>query len=55
MRLGDDPGSPVLDLVQFIDPPPQGEPLATLNIKSSLPDYLKMGQDDPIYEEYFPR
>jgi catechol 2,3-dioxygenase-like lactoylglutathione lyase family enzyme len=31
MRLGDDPGSPVLDLVQFIDPPPQGQPYPTLN------------------------
>ena len=26
MRLGDDPDSPVLDLVEFIDPPPQGQP-----------------------------
>ena len=31
MRLGNDPNSPVLDLVQFIDPPPQGQPYATLN------------------------
>ena len=31
MRLGDDPGSPVLDLVQFIDLPPQGQPYPTLN------------------------
>ena len=31
MRLGDDPNSPVLDLVQFIDPPPQGEPYSSLN------------------------
>jgi catechol 2,3-dioxygenase-like lactoylglutathione lyase family enzyme len=31
MRLGDDPNSPVLDLVQFIDPPPQGQPYPTLN------------------------
>jgi catechol 2,3-dioxygenase-like lactoylglutathione lyase family enzyme len=31
MRLGDDPTSPVLDLVQFIDPPPQGEPYPSLN------------------------
>ncbi len=31
MRLGDDPNSPVLDLVQFIDPPTQGEPYPTLN------------------------
>jgi catechol 2,3-dioxygenase-like lactoylglutathione lyase family enzyme len=31
LRLGDDPGSPVLDLVQFIDPPPQGQPYPTLN------------------------
>jgi catechol 2,3-dioxygenase-like lactoylglutathione lyase family enzyme len=31
MRLGDDPYSPALDLVQFIDPPPQGQPYPTLN------------------------
>lgn len=31
MRLGDDDGAPVLDLVQFIDPPPQGTPYPTLN------------------------
>jgi len=31
MRLGDDPNAPVLDLVQFLDPPPQGQPYATLN------------------------
>jgi glyoxylase I family protein len=31
MRLGKDESAPVLDLVQFIDPPPQGQPYATLN------------------------
>jgi len=31
MRLGSDPNAPVLDLVQFIDPPAQGQPYATLN------------------------
>src|ERR1700730_3094665 len=31
MRLGDDPDAPVLDLVQFLDPPPQGQPYPTLN------------------------
>jgi catechol 2,3-dioxygenase-like lactoylglutathione lyase family enzyme len=31
MRLGDDEAAPVLDLVQFIDPAPQGQPYATLN------------------------
>jgi catechol 2,3-dioxygenase-like lactoylglutathione lyase family enzyme len=31
MRLGDDPNSPVLDLVQFIDPPTQGQPYPSLN------------------------
>jgi len=31
MRLGTDPNAPVLDLVQFIDPPPQGRPYPTLN------------------------
>jgi hypothetical protein len=31
MRLGDNSDSPVLDLVQFIDPLPQGQPYPTLN------------------------
>jgi len=31
MRLGSDAAAPVLDLVQFIDPPAQGQPYATLN------------------------
>ena len=31
MRLGTDTNAPVLDLVQFIDPPPQGQPYPTLN------------------------
>jgi catechol 2,3-dioxygenase-like lactoylglutathione lyase family enzyme len=31
MRLGSDPNVPVLDLVQFIDPPTQGQPYPTLN------------------------
>ncbi|HXD91030.1 MAG TPA: VOC family protein, partial [Candidatus Binataceae bacterium] len=31
MRLGKDENAPVLDLVQFIDPPTQGTPYPTLN------------------------
>src|SRR3989442_11229373 len=31
MGLGDAPNAPVLDLVQFIDPPTQGQPYPTLN------------------------
>lgn len=31
MRLGEDPTAPVLDLVQFVDPPPHGKPYRTLN------------------------
>jgi len=31
MRLGTDPNAPMIDLVQFIDPPPQGQPYPTLN------------------------
>jgi glyoxylase I family protein len=31
MRLGADPNAPVLDLVQFIDPPTQGQPYSSLN------------------------
>lgn len=31
MRLGNDASAPVLDLVQFIEPPTQGQPYPTLN------------------------
>lgn len=31
MRIGDDPNAPVLDLVQFLDPPTQGQPYSSLN------------------------
>lgn len=31
MRNGDDPNAPVLDLVQFLDPPTQGQPYSSLN------------------------
>ena len=31
MRLGDDPLTPFLDIVQFVDPPTQGSPYQTLN------------------------
>lgn len=31
MRLGNDPNAPVLDLVEFIDPPTQGQPYPSLN------------------------
>ena len=31
MRLGNDPDAPVLDLVQFFDPPTQDQPYPTLN------------------------
>jgi len=31
MCLGTDPTAPVLDLVQFVDPPHQGQPYQTLN------------------------
>jgi catechol 2,3-dioxygenase-like lactoylglutathione lyase family enzyme len=31
MRLGAEPQAPLIDLVQFVDPPPQGQPYRTLN------------------------
>ncbi len=31
MRLGDDETAPVIDLVQFLEPAPRGEPYPTLN------------------------
>ena len=51
MRLGDDPDSPVLDLVQFIDPPPQGQPYPTLNNIGICRIAFTVDDIDKTYEE----
>ncbi len=51
MRLGDDPNSPVLDLVQFIDPPPQGEPYPSLNNIGICRIAFTVDDIDKTYEE----
>jgi catechol 2,3-dioxygenase-like lactoylglutathione lyase family enzyme len=51
MRLGDDPNAPVLDLVQFIDPPPQGQPYPTLNNIGICRIAFTVDDIDKTYEE----
>jgi catechol 2,3-dioxygenase-like lactoylglutathione lyase family enzyme len=51
MRLGDDPDSPVLDLVQFIDPPTQGQPYPTLNNTGICRIAFTVDDIDKTYEE----
>ena len=51
MRLGDDPHAPVLDLVQFIDPPPQGQSYPTLNNIGICRIAFTVDDIDKTYEE----
>lgn len=51
MRLGNDANSPVLDLVQFIDPPPQGTPYPTLNNIGICRIAFTVDDIDRTYEE----
>jgi catechol 2,3-dioxygenase-like lactoylglutathione lyase family enzyme len=51
MRLGDDPNAPVLDLVQFIDPPTQGQPYPTLNNVGICRIAFTVDDIDKTYEE----
>jgi glyoxylase I family protein len=51
MRLGNDPNAPVLDLVQFIDPPTQGQPYATLNNVGICRIAFTVDDIDKTYEE----
>jgi catechol 2,3-dioxygenase-like lactoylglutathione lyase family enzyme len=51
MRLGDDQNAPVLDLVQFIDPPTQGQPYATLNNVGICRVAFTVDDIDKTYEE----
>jgi catechol 2,3-dioxygenase-like lactoylglutathione lyase family enzyme len=51
MRLGNDANAPVLDLVQFIDPPPQGQPYPTLNNIGICRIAFTVDDIDKTYEE----
>jgi catechol 2,3-dioxygenase-like lactoylglutathione lyase family enzyme len=51
MRLGDDANAPVLDLVQFIDPPPQGQPYPSLNNIGICRIAFTVDDIDKTYEE----
>jgi len=51
MRLGNDVNAPVLDLVQFIDPPTQGQPYPTLNNVGICRIAFTVDDIDKTYEE----
>jgi catechol 2,3-dioxygenase-like lactoylglutathione lyase family enzyme len=51
MRLGNDEKAPVLDLVQFIDPPTQGSPYPTLNNVGICRIAFTVDDIDKTYEE----
>ncbi|HLW71650.1 MAG TPA: VOC family protein [Candidatus Binataceae bacterium] len=51
MRLGNDANAPVLDLVQFIDPPPQGKPYPTLNNLGICRIAFTVDDIDKTYED----
>jgi catechol 2,3-dioxygenase-like lactoylglutathione lyase family enzyme len=51
MRLGSDPNAPVLDLVQFIEPPTQGQPYPTLNNVGICRIAFTVDDIDRTYEE----
>jgi catechol 2,3-dioxygenase-like lactoylglutathione lyase family enzyme len=51
MRLGNDANAPVLDLVQFIDPPTQGQPYPTLNNVGICRIAFTVDDIDRTYEE----
>ena len=51
VRLGNDQNAPVLDLVQFIDPPTQGQPYPTLNNVGICRIAFTVDDIDKTYEE----
>ncbi len=51
MRLGTDPNAPMLDLVQFVDPPPQGEPYPSLNNIGICRIAFLVDDIDTVYQE----
>ena len=51
MRLGDDPKAPFLDLLQWIDPPWQGEPYPTLKNIGIGRIAFRVDDIDKVYEK----
>jgi len=51
MRLGSDSNAPVLDLVEFIDPPTQGKPYPSLNNVGICRIAFTVDDIDRTYEE----
>ena len=51
IRLGDDPNSTVIDLLEFIDPPTQGTAYETLNNKGLCRVAFKVDDVDVVYEK----
>jgi hypothetical protein len=51
MRLGSDRNAPMLDLVQFIDPPPHGQPYPTLTNIGICRIAFTADDIDKTYEE----
>jgi hypothetical protein len=51
MRPGADDNAPLLDLVQFIDPPPQGEPYPTSNNIGTCRIAFSVDDIDETYEQ----
>ncbi|MBV8775498.1 MAG: VOC family protein [Deltaproteobacteria bacterium] len=51
MRLGSDPHAPVLDLVQFIEPPTQGQAYSSLNNVGICRIAFTVDDIDRTYEE----
>jgi catechol 2,3-dioxygenase-like lactoylglutathione lyase family enzyme len=51
MRLGSDPNAPVLDLVQFIEPPTHGQPYSSLNNVGICRIAFTVDDIDRTYEE----
>ncbi|HIL78520.1 MAG TPA: hypothetical protein EYG48_06400 [Methylococcales bacterium] len=51
IRLGDDPNATVIDLLEFIDPPTQGAPYATLNNTGLCRVAFRVDNVDEVYEK----
>ncbi|MDA0821020.1 MAG: VOC family protein, partial [Proteobacteria bacterium] len=51
MRLGTARDAPMIDLVQFVDPPPQGEPYPSLNNVGICRIAFLVDDIDAVYQE----
>ncbi|MFT4564689.1 MAG: catechol 2,3-dioxygenase-like lactoylglutathione lyase family enzyme [Gammaproteobacteria bacterium] len=51
MRLGSESNAPMIDLVQFVDPPPEGEPYPSLNNVGICRIAFLVDDIDAVYRE----